>query len=246
MAPPAHRSGLIAPPLVVTGTVPFRTYGSPTGFGNVVFPGTGTPPPPIDPFSFPSTFAERLGATVSGFPGYSGAPRGFYGRGRNTRLPVPYPVYVGGYGYGYDPGYQQPGYQQQGQPNITIVMPPQYGGQQPPPVTINQSFAPESATPSVREYGPNAQYGQPQAAAPSAPAPYGAASAPADEQTLFLIALKDGTVYTAVAYWVQDATLHYVTPQGKHNQVSLDLVDRPTSDRLNQGRSVEFRLPAAR
>jgi hypothetical protein len=59
---------------------------------------------------------------------------------------------------------------------------------------------------------------------------------------VFLIALKDGSVYMAVAYWIEDSTLHYITPQGKHNQVSLPLVDRHLSQKLNQGRS-EFRLP---
>jgi hypothetical protein len=56
------------------------------------------------------------------------------------------------------------------------------------------------------------------------------------------IALKDSRVYTAVAYWVQGETLHYITPGGIHNQVSLDLVDRKLSARLNAGRLVELAL----
>jgi len=67
---------------------------------------------------------------------------------------------------------------------------------------------------------------------------------PSDDQVMFFIALKDSSVYTAVAYWVEDGTLHYITPQGKHNQVSLGLVDRQTSAKLNAGRKVEFHLPA--
>jgi hypothetical protein len=34
-----------------------------------------------------------------------------------------------------------------------------------------------------------------------------------------------------------------VTNQNTHNQVSLDLVDRELSDRLNRERQVDFRLP---
>jgi hypothetical protein len=55
--------------------------------------------------------------------------------------------------------------------------------------------------------------------------------------------LKDSSVYSAVAYWVEGETLHYITTQGKHNQVSLSLVDRNLSEMLNRGRKVEFRLP---
>jgi hypothetical protein len=64
------------------------------------------------------------------------------------------------------------------------------------------------------------------------------------DQVLFYIALTDSSVYTAVAYWVDGETLHYITPQGKHNQVSLALVDRDLSARLNQGHKGEFNLPA--
>jgi len=59
---------------------------------------------------------------------------------------------------------------------------------------------------------------------------------------LVFIALKDSRVYTAVAYWVQGQTLHYITADGSHNQVSLDLVDRNLSARLNAGRLVELVL----
>jgi hypothetical protein len=62
----------------------------------------------------------------------------------------------------------------------------------------------------------------------------------------FFIALKDGWVYTSISYWVQDETLHYVTAQGEHNQVSLHLVDRQTSAKLNEGRGWELLLPPLR
>ena len=60
-------------------------------------------------------------------------------------------------------------------------------------------------------------------------------NAAGEGKALFWIALKDHRVYTAVAYWVQGQTLHYVTAEGSHNQVSLPLVDRQMSARLNDG-----------
>jgi len=61
-------------------------------------------------------------------------------------------------------------------------------------------------------------------------------------QAHVFIAFK-GHVCTAIAYWVQGDTLHYITAQGSHNQVSLVLVDRPTSAKLNSGRLVKLILP---
>jgi hypothetical protein len=59
----------------------------------------------------------------------------------------------------------------------------------------------------------------------------------------FFIALKDGWVTTAAAYWISERTLHYITPQGSHNMVSLELIDRPRSARLNEGGRTPFLLP---
>jgi hypothetical protein len=59
----------------------------------------------------------------------------------------------------------------------------------------------------------------------------------------FFIALKDGWVTTAAAYWISERTLHYITPHGSHNMVSLDLVDRKRSARLNEGGRAPFLLP---
>jgi hypothetical protein len=166
------------------------------------------------------TFVSSFGTNIVG-GGYRGG-RGTVGGGGILAYPI-----IGGYGYGGDNGnsYQQPA------PNITIVMPPQQTG---PAVTINQGAPPagDSAAPS----GGNVQSYQ----APTEERPE-----PSDDQVLFFIALKDSSVYTAVAYWIEDGTLHYITPRGKHNQVSLGLVDRETSAKLNQGRKVEFRLPPA-
>ena len=101
----------------------------------------------------------------------------------------------------------------------------------------------ESAHPIVREYVSDARGGirvyEPQ------PRTQVEAAEPAEANQTYLIAFKDHTIYAALAYWVEGNTLHYVTNQNTHNQVSLDLVDRELSSRLNRERSVDFRLPPA-
>jgi hypothetical protein len=120
-----------------------------------------------------------------------------------------------------------------------------YYPQQPaaPPVVINQYFVPETARPVIREYATDANggirvYGPEQSVSVEP-------TTPANENPTYLIAFKDHTIYAALAYWLEGSTLHYVTNQNTHNQVSLDLVDRELSDRLNRERNVDFRLPSA-
>jgi hypothetical protein len=61
-----------------------------------------------------------------------------------------------------------------------------------------------------------------------------------DEPAVYLIALKDGTIYASYAFWAERDMLHYITPGHAHNQVSLDRVDLPLSRRLNRERKLEF------
>jgi hypothetical protein len=207
-----------------------NTYGSKSGFGNVVFPGTGHAPntaPGVGIISNPR-FGAGLGATVGGYPGYNGAARG-RGRAPVVYVPYGYPVFTGGYGYGYDQ--QQP-----------VMVYPQQQGQQAPTVIINQNFTPETAHPVVREY--SQEPGSDSIRIYEPPPPRAVTSAPAEpEQKIFLIAFKDHTIYSAMAYWVEGDTLHYVTTQGTHNQASLDMIDRDFTDRLNRERNVDMRLP---
>jgi len=197
-----------------------NTFGSITGFGNVVFPGTGHAPVVNHPL--PSTTfggGARLGT-------FSGGRR-FQGGG--SVVYVPYAVGV--------PMYAEPS-----GPSGPMYYPQQ---QAAPPVIINQYFVPETARPVVREYATDANGGirvyGPDASAAVETAP------PVNENPTYLIAFKDHTIYAALAYWLEDNTLHYVTNQNTHNQVSLDLVDRELSGRLNRERNVDFRLsPAVR
>jgi endonuclease YncB( thermonuclease family) len=112
---------------------------------------------------------------------------------------------------------------QAAQPNITIVMPPQA-----PPVVISPYAA--GAQNEARE-GTVPAYQPPLEEQPPEPAHY-------------LIAFKDHTVYSVVAYWVDGDTLHYFTAGNTHNQVSLSLIDRDLTARLNRDAGVEVNLPA--
>jgi hypothetical protein len=195
----------------------------------------------------------------SGGRGYS---RGFANPGRaahpqhGAAVIVPYPVYYGGYyggyydgssGYdpsaaGYAPGYGS-GYADDGS---------QAYGQGMPSVVINQNYVPQQSNPQVREYtGDPSQQNQSGLKLYQAPPshPYADAQAQraySDQPTIYLIAFRDHTIVQALGYWMQGSTLHYVSAEQTLNQVSIDLVDRDLSQRLNDERGLDFRLPQPR
>jgi hypothetical protein len=229
-------------------------------FGNVVFPGGTAADPGVQRFfpnvAFPAgnapriytpytvTDPTRIGAQFGrGNRGF-GAPIGSGGFGNGSRrsgtgvVAVPFyvPIYVGGYaGYsGYSdapppdagPGLAQ-GPPQGGSPsNVIVVYPP---------------------TQAPQVFG--GAYGETAVGPPPPPLPppqAGPASAP-DQQfvpaSYYLIAYKDHTIYSAVAYWVEGDTLHYFTTGATHNQVSLSLVDRDLTQRLNEEAGNNLQLP---
>jgi hypothetical protein len=212
---------------------PPRTYGSPSGFGNILFPGTGTAPPL-------RSGAPSVPAGYYGRGGYQGARRisPVYGGGARTVV-VPYavPVYVNG-------SYDMSG------------IPPQeaYNPQpQAPAVIINQTFVPETAHPLVRDYMDSDLPPTPPRARRRAPvepqddedddtpAPAAAAREIA-KPTIYLIAFKDHSIYSAIAYWVDEDTLNYITPNGVHNRATFDLVDENLSRDINGEKGIDFRL----
>jgi hypothetical protein len=136
-----------------------------------------------------------------------------------------YPLYVGGaYVPAYNSGYA-PDYSSQTQLN-----PQQQYTPAAPPVVINQYFGPPVAPP------PASSFYQPSADRQQQDEEDSAAAAP----KYYLLAFRDHSVYSALAYWVEDKTLHYVTPQNTHNQASLDLVDVDFTKQLNRDRPVPF------
>jgi hypothetical protein len=198
--------------------------GSAVGFGNVVFPGLGHAPAGGNPFGN----VVHPGIPSSGYSSGYGRSYGYGG----------YPVYVGGYGYGLGYGYgygygsgYDPSQAAQQQPNVTVVYPPPQ-----PPVVINQYLG--AGAPPDQGQGPDTASNMRLYQAPS-----NAADAGAPEASYYLIAFKDHTIYSAVAYYVEGDTLHYFTEGNVHNQVSISLVDRPLTEQLNRERNVSVQLP---
>jgi hypothetical protein len=196
-------------------------------FGNAIFPGTGGPRANI-PFSITdTTFGARLGANVGGRNVLRESGRG--GARRSGAYVYALPVYIGG-------GYYDAPQPVQSSPNVVVVYP-----QQAAPVIINHfdngrvaSYAADTPLPDTVSV-----YQAPVRSPSENPVGQSLNEPPAG----YLIAFKDRTVYSAVAYWVDGDTLHYFTSGNNHNQVSIALVDRELTERLNKDRGVEVRLP---
>ncbi|MDP8989089.1 MAG: hypothetical protein M3N41_03285 [Acidobacteriota bacterium] len=196
-----------------------QQHGATGSYGNVLHPGVPSPATlrPPSPASRPS-----IGSS------FTRGRRSFGG----AAVYVPYPIY--GYGYGFDnfyPGGYAPPYAPE---------PPAPPDAPTPPVIVNQNFQTEPVHPQFRDYTnvPLPEHG-------TVLVPPGSALAD-DQPTVFLIAMNDRTILPVIAYWVDGATLHYVTLQSVPNQVSMDQVDRDFSRKLNADRHVPFALPAAR
>ena len=212
--------GRLSNPGAVVGT----TGGG--GFGRMIYPGTGAPVAVRNP-RLPGS--PLVAAPVPQVPH----------RPHGNAIAVPYPVFYGGGYYDYDAPaapYSQDAYQAQAPVNGYDQM------TQPPVVIINQYFKPDTANPVIHDYSnvplPGSQPQVPDANNTDQ------AQTSADQQVIFLIALKDHTIFPAVAYWVEDDTLNYITVQGSKNSVSLDLIDRDFSKQINKERKIEFGLPS--
>ncbi len=218
---------------LVTGSSAFAQTRGGTIFGSMV----NTVPPPGGGRYFAGHIPGAGG--YGGFGGFGGPQVGHPRHDRAVIVPYPViwgPSYFGGYDaappayYPPDPGY--PAYAQQAQAPVVI---------------INQNFRPDTASPVVRDYS-NTPLPEPTLKT------YGNESHPYDkppvvnddQPTVYLIAMKDHTIFPAVAYWVEGDTLNYITTQGGHNRATLGVVDREFSKQLNDERHVEFRLPAAK
>jgi len=212
-APSAPRPAAAAAPRAAAPT----TGATPRGVGTVLYP-AGAVPPVTSGTPFVNT----------SIPGRVGLGRDRFRTNRSNGTVYAYPVFVGG-GY-YGNGYYDNGYTGQpapggDQPNVVVVYPPQQ-----PPVVINQ-FGPGD---QPRVQPQNLVY---------PPAGDQASQEPAPETTHYLIAFKDHSIYSAVAYWVDGDTLHYFTTPTTHNQASVALVDRELTERLNKDSGNEVKLP---
>lgn len=218
------RGGFVNPQPFVQGT-----------FGSVVFPGGTAALPGVH-----RTLGNAVFPSGAGFPrlvvpgavtdptflqrnfrgrGFARGADGRFGSGRGNGIIVPYPVpvYVGGF---YDNPYLGDGAAPAPQqPNVVVVYPPMQSAVAPPAPGDNLAAAGSSDTAL-------------QTAEPEPPEPQN-----------YLIAFKDHTIYSAVAFYVQGDTLHYFTSGNTHNQVSLSLVDKQLTERLNQESGVDMHLP---
>ena len=195
-----------------------NTFGSSNGWGSVLYPGVGKAPKP-QPAMPPARHAAAAGKPAA------------------NRV-YAYPVYVGGYGYGggYEPAPQQSGMPPQVIQQTVNVMPDPGLA-----MSVNPDYRPDTARPVMREY--NADSGS--TYAPPPPAAQERRPTVDDERpTVYLLAFKDATVHSCLAYWVEGDTLHYVTTQYSQNRISMDLVDRELSAQLNRERNVAFKLAA--
>lgn len=170
-----------------------------------------------------TSFASRLGRSIQGHP------IGGNGRGLITPylligppLPPPPPVFFSGPPVVI---------------NQTFVAPP---APYNPPQAPEAAEPPEPPAPVFTGYqAPPVQWEDP---AP-APAPPEKPQASVVKPSLYLIALKDGSVQTTVAYWYEDGALQYVGKDWQVHQVALDQLDKRLSQQLNSERGVDFRLP---
>jgi hypothetical protein len=189
-------------------------------FGNVVFP-SGWPQLTVPGSIADPTFGMRLAGTVAG-SGFRERPSGYGTRRPGTVFAYGYPVYVGGY---VDNAYPAEAAPPQQQPDTTVIDPPQRA-----PAIVERFGSDDAQDPTTPTAA--ADDLQPVEEPPSTAEP-----------SHYLIAFKDHSIYSAVAYWVDGDTLHYFTSGNTHNQASVSLVDRDLTERLNEESGLELKLP---
>jgi len=134
------------------------------------------------------------------------------------------PWYGGGYGGG---GW----YPQPAMPSTPLVFVNQQNLAPPAPapiLVVNQDYRPEVAKPLMREYSNISN-------------PY--ENFKPDAPKVFLLALKDGTLRQAVAFWAESDKFHYVQPDHKQDSMPIANLDRESTKRFNSERGLEIKLP---
>ena len=216
-----NRSGFVTP---IRGSTP--------SFGSVVFPGGASNLPGVQrtvgSVVHPGGGFPQIGVPGLPFRAINGNPaRPFRNNAFNNgfAFPVAVPVYVPAYDpsmYGY---YGAPAPQQPSQPNVIVIYPPA------------PQAAPVYAYPAPGDSSMSA-----------APASQQSQVQPQDEPeaTHYLLAFKDHSIYSAVAYWVDGDTIHYMVTGNLHKQASVSSVDRELTQKLNESSGMEVKLPAAK
>jgi hypothetical protein len=214
--------GAVFVALLAVGPVSAQHW-SVAGLGSIVLPGVVPTAPAGAALRGIGAFPALPGVVTLAARSHSYRGTG-YGHRRSSASGIyAYPVYVGGFGYGYASSAPD-----QSTPDANPTA--------PPAVVINQYFGqpPAEQEPQPDATASNFHYYQ---------APANDDTAPSDPASYYLIAFKDHTIYSAVAYYTDGDTLHYFTSGNVHNQVSLALVDRQLTEQLNRDRNVDVRLP---
>jgi hypothetical protein len=156
----------------------------------------------------------------AGEQGAFGPRRGnLFGRFRNSFTGGYWPLF-GNYGFWGDyPNWADYPYAEEPSPPFFMMPPAPVFAPPPAPARPVQSV--------IHEY-------------PAPPASVGSAS----EATVFTIALKDGSQRSAIACWIQEGKLHYVDSRQRHQVLSPDVIDRETTERLNEEKHLRLELPS--
>lgn len=161
----------------------------------------------------PNNHATALSGSIAGRP----MPQ------RPGARPIyPAPIYVGGGGNWI----QQPQYLQ---PQPVVIVNSQNNTPPAPILVMNPDYKQETApNPVMREYSAVSN-------------PY--ANFEPGKPKVFLLALKDGTLRQAVAFWADGDTLNYVQPDKKQDGITFVQLDREATKRFNAERGIEIKLP---
>lgn len=226
--PIGNNGNVLNPGVPLTGRGAGGT-GVVVGPGGVTRPATGPRGPARGAGSMGVNARPRPGVTggaIFGGPVYVPYPVGGSGYTVHNPPPGEYDPIFGGYNPGVYPNYDQQA------PTPTVI--------------INQNFQPDVVRPQMLDYS-NVRFPA------SGPVPSGIMQPPDNNASggpsingdtpMILIAMKDHTIYPALAYWVQGDTLNYVMVGGAVNHASISAVDRELSMKLNSERQVDFRLP---
>ena len=154
-----------------------------------------------------------------------GFARGGYGFSRGRAF-SPY-----GFGYSYLPYDSDDAYGYAPQPAFFLQQTPQFVQPPAPPIVELPVH------PVVTEYK------WPAAGAASSISTLSTTSEP--EPQPFAIVLKDGSTLSAISVVATDDGLHFVDPDEKHVRVSMSMVDRAATLKLNRARNLNLYLPAA-
>jgi hypothetical protein len=63
-----------------------------------------------------------------------------------------------------------------------------------------------------------------------------------EQQTIYLVALRSGVIYTSREHWLEGDALHFITKQGTRQTVPLEAVDLDFTRQLNAERGLPFVL----